>query len=275
MSVLLIDDTYSLMAMSDPLAHLTGDTVLSATDLCSALKLIEAQKPTTVISGLPLTDDLGMTLLLWVSARHPGLPVVVLLEDLTDELAQQAQWFGAMGTLAKSVDPRVLPCGLASMLGIASPVVEPVLQPAMPVTRHLTLVPPLKAPIDTDGALGGLFLGLGDVRGLRGTLALDSDGTLLSWKTSDETLDVRGMAATLHGLIEERHETFASVSAGQCQVAMIKNGSETSIVSCCSVAGHHVHFVTVIADGGNRALVEMAHKRMNRQLLKVVESAVA
>lgn len=275
MSVLLIDDTYSLMAMSDPLAHLTGDTVLSATDLCSALKLIEAQKPTTVISGLPLTDDLGMTLLLWVSARHPGLPVVVLLEDLTDELAQQAQWFGAMGTLAKSVDPRVLPCGLAPMLGITSAVADPVPHPAMPVTRHLTLVPPLKAPIDTDGALSGLFHGLGDVRGLRGSLALDGDGSLLSWKSSDETLDVRGMAATLHGLIEGSHESFSSAGAGECQVAMVRNDSEAYVVSCCNDTGRHVHFVTILADSGNRPLVEMAHKRLHRQLLEVVVSAVA
>jgi hypothetical protein len=239
------------------------------------LKLIEAQSPTSVISGLPLTDDLGMTLLLWVSARHPGLPVVVLLEDLTDELAQKAQWFGAMGTLAKSVDPRVLPCGLAPMLGITSPPVEPEIPSALPATRHLTLVPPLTARIDTGGALSGLFGGLGDVRGLRGTLALDSDGSLLSSKTSDDTLDVRGMAVTLHRLIEERHETFATVSAGPCQVATIRNDSESYVVSCCSDTGHHVHFVTVVADGGNRPLVEMAHKRLHRQLLNVVESAVA
>lgn len=274
MSVLLIDDTYSLMAMSDPLAHLTGETVLGATDLCSALKLIEAQKPTTVISGLPLTDDLGMTLLLWVSARHPGLPVVVLLEDLTDELAQQAQWFGATGTLAKSVDPRVLPCGLASMLGITSPL-EPMPHPATSATCHLTLVPPLKVRIDTDGALSGMFRGLGDVRGHRGTLALDSDGSLLGWMASDATFDVRGTAATIHGLISEGHETFTSVGLDQCQVAMIRDGHETYAVSCCSDTGHHVHFVTVLADGGNRPLVEMAHKRLHRQLLEVVESEVA
>ena len=274
MSVLLIDDTYSLMAMSDPLAHLTGDTVLSATDLCSALKLIEAQKPTTVISGLPLTDDLGMTLLLWVSARHPGLPVVVLLKDLTDDLAQRAQWFGAMGTLAKSLDPRVLPCGLAPMLGIASPVVEP-RPPAVSAIRHLTLVPPLKAPVDTDGALSGLFRGLGEVRGLRGSLALDGDGSLLSCKSSDETLEARGIAATLHGLIEARHDTFSPVGAGQCQVATIRSDSETYVVSCCNDSGRHLHFVTVLTDGGNRPLVEMAHKRLHRQLLEAVGSAVA
>jgi CheY-like chemotaxis protein len=275
MSVLLIDDIYALMAMSTPLALLTGEPVLSATDLCAGLKLIETQKPTTVISGLPLTDDLGMTLLLWVSARHPGLPVVVLLEDLTDELAQKAQWFGAMGSLAKSVDPRVLPCGLASMLGITAPLVEPMRHPATPATRHLTLVPPLKVRIDTDGAISGLFRGLGDVRGHRGTLALDSDGSLLSWTTSDDTFDVRGTAATVQGLITEGHEAFTPVGLDQCQVATIRNGRETYVVSCCSDTGHHVHFATVLADGGNRPLAEMAHKRLHRELLEVVERAVA
>ena len=275
MSVLLIDDTYSIMAMSDPLARLTGETVLSATDLCSALKLIEAQKPTTVISGLPLTDDLGMTLLLWVSARHPGLPVVVLLEDLTDELAQRAQWFGAMGTLTKSLDPRVLPCGLAPMLGITSPAVEPMPQPALPTARHLTLVPPLKVRIDTEGALLGMFQGLGDVRGHRATMALDSDGSLMSWTTTAENFDVRGTATTLQALITEDHEAFTPVGAAQCQVATIREGQETYVVSCCSDTGHHVHFATVLAEGGNRPLVEMAHKRLHRQLLEVVVSAVA
>lgn len=273
MSVLLIDDTYSLMAMSAPLAKLTGETVLSATDLCSALKLIDAQKPTSVVSGLPLTDDLGMTLLLWVSARHPGLPVVVLLEDLTDELAQQAQWFGAMGSLAKNADPRVLPCGLAPMLGVAAPV-EPMPQPA-PVTRHLSLVPPLKARIDTEVALSGIFRGLGDVRGHRATLALDSDGSLLSWATSEENLDVRGLAATLQNLITEDHEAFTPVGSAQCQVATIREGDQAYVVSCCSDTGHHVHFATVLADGGNRPLAEMAHKRLHRELLEVAERAVA
>jgi CheY-like chemotaxis protein len=275
MSVLLIDDTYALMAMTSPLARLTGDTVLSASDLCSALKLIEAQKPTTVISGLPLTDDLGMTLLLWVSARHPGLPVVVLLEDLTDELAQRAQWFGATGTLAKSVDPRVLPCGLASMMGITAPVVEPMPQPALPTARHLTLVPPLKVRIDTEGALLGMFRGLGDVRGHRATMALDSDGSLMSWTTTAENFDVRGTATTLQALITEDHEAFTPVGEAQCQVATIREGQETYVVSCCSDTGHHVHFATVLAEGGNRPLVEMAHKRLHRQLLEVVVSAVA
>ncbi len=275
MSVLLIDDTYALMAMSTPLARLTGETVLSATDLCSALKLIDAQKPTTVISGLPLTDDLGMTLLLWVSARHPGLPVVVLLEDLTDELAQQAQWFGAMGTLAKNLDPRILPCGLASMLGITAPAVEPMPHPAMQASRHLTLVPPLKVRIDTDGALSGMFRGLGDVRGHRATLALDSDGSLLGWTTPNDTFDVRGTAAALQSLITEAHETFTPSGPDQCQVATIREEHETYVVSCCSDTGHHVHFATVLADGGNRPLAEMAHKRLHRELLEVVERAVA
>jgi hypothetical protein len=253
---------------------------MGATDLRSALKTIEAQKPTAVISGLPLTDALGMTLLLWVSARHPGLPVVVLLKDFTDELAQQAQWFGAMGTLAQNLDPRVLPCGLAPMLGLPSPVVEPapVVVPVpfveLPVARHLTLVPPLRLRIDTDGALAGMFRGFGQVRGHRATLALDSDGGLLGWTTSDDSIDVRATAETLHGLLDETH---ASIDADldQGQVARIQSGGETYMVSCCSDTGHHVHFVTVLADGGNRPLVEMAHKRLHRQLLEVVESAVA
>jgi CheY-like chemotaxis protein len=286
MSVLLIDDTYSLMAMAKPLANLTGQTVMGASDLCSALKTIEAQKPTAVISGLPLTDDQGMTLLLWVSARHPGLPVVVLLKDFTDELAQQAQWFGAMGTLAKNLDPRVLPCGLAPMLGLPSPVVGPapvvlparVIEPVpfveLPVSRHLTLVPPLRLRIDTDGALAGMFQGFGQVRGHRATLALDSDGALLGWTTTDDSIDVRATAEKLQGLIDESHASIAS-ELDQGQVAKIQSGSETYMVSCCSDTGHHVHFVTVLADGGNRPLVELAHKRLHRQLLEVVESAVA
>jgi hypothetical protein len=36
-----------------------------------------------------------------------------------------------------------------------------------------------------------------------------------------------------------------------------------------------VHFATVLADGGNRPLAEMAHKRLHRELLEVVERAVA
>lgn len=271
MSVLLIDETASVERMTAPLAKLTGDKVVSATDLCSALKAIESQKPRMVISGLPLTNDLGMTLLLWVSARHPGLPVVVMVEDLTDELAQQAQWFGAMGTLAKSSDTGVLTNGLASVLGIApQPVDSDACWEAVAAAhRHLTLVEPYVAPrVDTHSAVAGLFRGLGQVRGHLGTYALDSDGTLLDWTVDDESVDVRAKAAAIKALLPVD-------AKGQPCSEILRSGSETYVVSCCTAAGHHAHIVTVIADGGNRPLAQLAHKRMRRELTQVVESAAA
>lgn len=272
MSVLLIDERASVERMTAPLASLTGDSVLSVTDLTSALKAIESQKPRMVISGLPLTNDLGMTLLLWVSARHPGLPVVVLVEDLTDELAQQAQWFGALGTLAKSADTRALTDGLASVLGITPKPADSdaCWEAVAEAHRHLTLVAPyVPTRVDTHSAVAGLFRGLGEVRGHLGTYAIDSDGTLLDWDVENPNVDVRATAATIRGMLP--------APGGDVQpcTEVIRSGNLTYVVSCCLAAAHHAHIVTVVADGGNRALVQLAHKRMRRELSQVSRTAAA
>ncbi len=275
MSVLIIDDGACVERMSAPLASLTGDSVLSATDLASALKAIESQNPRMVISGLPLTNDLGMTLLLWVSARHPGLPVVVLVEDLTDELAQQAQWFGARGTLAKSTDTRALTDGLAAVLGIAPKPVDSVAcwEAVAAAHQHLALVAPyVPSRVEAHSAVAGLFRGLGAVRGHLGTYAIDSDGTLLDWNVEDPSVDVRATAAMITSMLPARGD-----DAQPC-TDVLRSGTETYVVTCTLSTrspAHHAHIVTVVADGGNRALVQLAHKRMRRELSQVSRTAAA
>lgn len=265
MSVLLIDETDCVQRMIAPLAWLTGETVLSATDLGSALRAIETYEPTAVISGLPLTNDQGMTLLLYVSARHPGMPVVVLVDDLTDDLAQQAQWYGARGTLAKSGDPRVLPSGLGPLLGLPTPAIEqdPYTAILAAASRRHVDTP---VQIDLAAAVSGLFRGLGEVSGHRATLALAEDGTLLTSLASARGGDLHGAAAEIQGVIAARHQACPTPTLAERGDAEFRADHGSVIITCCGETAQHAHIATVLADGGNRSLVELAHARLRRAL---------
>lgn len=264
-TVLLIDGTGYAERMSARIARSTGARIITAADLTSALRSIETDEPDGIITGLPMTSD-GLPLLLYVAAHHPGLPVVVLLDEADDDAAQQAEWFGAKAALPLSDDPRALSVDVARALGM-SPSVDIWDRVAeVAARRHLSLVvaPPVSR-FDPEERLSGLFRGLGEVRGLHCTLALDDDGSLLSVVDASGSLDVQSMVATLHGLIEASHAACKDARLGECQTAVLRTGHETIVMSCCADASTHVHVVTLVAPDGNRALVELAHKRLQRE----------
>jgi len=264
-AVLLIDGTGHAERMSARIARSTGARIITAADLTSALRSIETDEPDGIISGLPMTND-GLPLLLYVAAHHPGLPVVVLLDDADEDMAEQAEWFGAKAALPLSDDPRALSVDVARALGM-SPSVDIWDRVAeVAARRHLSLVvaPPVSR-FDPEERLSGLFRGLGAVRGLRGTLALDDHGALLSVVDATGSLDVQSMVATLHGLIEASHAACMDARPGECQTAVLPTGHETIVMSCCADASTHVHVVTLVTPDGNRALVELAHKRLQRE----------
>ena len=266
-TVLLIDGTGYAERMSARIARSTGARIITAADLTSALRSIETDEPDGIISGLPMTSD-GLPLLLYVAAHHPGLPVVVLLDEADNDAAQQAEWFGAKAALPRSADPGVLSEHVAEALGIRPAVDAEIWDrvAAVATRRHLSLVvaPPVSR-FDPEERLSGLFRGLGAVRGLRGTLALDDHGSLLSVVDATGSLDVQSMVATLHGLIEASHAACMDARPGECQTAVLLTGHETIVMSCCADASTHVHVVTLVAPDGNCALVELAHKRLQRE----------
>jgi CheY-like chemotaxis protein len=266
-TLLLIGETGHEVRLTAPLVRCTGAHVVNATDLKSALRAIEAHRPDAVVSGLPLTDGEGLSLLFYISLHHPGLPVVVLLADADEGMAQQAQWYGAHTTLPWSDDPGAVAAEVAGVLGMSSPddIWDRVAEVA--ARRHLSLVTP-QTPVsgfDAEDRLGGLFRGLGQVRGLRGSVALDEKGSVLNVVDETGSLRAPGIFGTLQTLVQASHAACTGAGLDEFETAVLRTGQETIVMSCCADAATHVHVVTLVAPDGNRALVELAHKRLQRE----------
>ncbi|HET7724734.1 MAG TPA: response regulator [Propionibacteriaceae bacterium] len=269
-TVLVVDEVRYAERLRASLARLTGARVITATDLTPALRAIEEHCPDAVVSGLPMTDEVGVPLLFWVSLHQPGLPVVVVLDEAEGEGAQQAQWFGAQAVLTRSSDPGALADDVAALFGL-EPVVDIWDRVAeVAARRHLSLVvPAAENTFDAHACLAGLFRGLGTVRGLRGSLLLDENGSFMSMVDTDGSLDVSRMLPPLQGFIRAGHAACVEAGLDQCETAVLRTGHESLVVSCCVDTDTHVHVVTMIASDGNRALVELAHKRLQRDFHEV------
>lgn len=265
-TVLVVDGTRYAERFGASLARITGARVITADDLIPALRAIEVHQPDAIVSGLPLTDEVGVPLLFWVSVHQPGLPVVVLVDDPAAETSQQAQWYGAKATLARSTDPGAAAAAVARVLEMATPVDIWDRVAEVAARRHLSLVAaPPTSQFDADACLAGLFRGLGSVRGLRGSLALDEDGAFVTALDACGSFDVPRILAPLQSLIRAGHDACVEAGLDQCETAVLRTGHEALVVSCCVDSETHIHVVTMVAAEGNRALVELAHSRLQRE----------
>lgn len=264
-TVLLIGRATDADRLHGPIARWTGGHVSTAPDLGTALRAITAATPQAVVSTLPSTEEQGLTLLMWMAIRHPEVPVVVVAHDPVDD--EQVRWFGARAVIASSQDVEALAADVADAIGLS---------PAVDVWDHIAAVAGRRRPalaaapaglaFDADRRLGGLFRGLGQVRGLRGTIALTADGTLIGISDPSASLDATATVATLQVLLEESHTACTGVGLADLETAVFRTDRETLVVSCCTDADTHIHVVTIVAKDGNRALVELAHRRLRRDV---------
>jgi hypothetical protein len=95
----------------------------------------------------------------------------------------------------------------------------------------------------------------------------------LSVSDATTSLDVPGILGTLQALIEASHAACTGAGLDEFETAVLRTGQETIVMSCCADACTHVHVVTLVAPDGNRALVELAHKRLQREFHGVQASA--
>jgi hypothetical protein len=253
--------------LTEPLARWTGARLSAATDLEAALRTITVEAPHAVVSALPLTDEQGLTLLMWMAVHHPVTPVVVIANPLTENAAEQAQWFGARAAIARTADVDALASEVAGVLDLSPAIDVWDRIAAVAGRRHLVLLTtPIHVSFDADTRLTGLFRGLGQVRGLRGSFALSADGSLLGLTDLSASLDVPATVATLQVLIEESHRASTGAGLADLETAVFRTDQETIVVSCCPEEATHVHVVTIVAKDGNRALVELAHRRLRREV---------
>ena len=268
-TVLLVGAPVGLL---EPITRWTGARVSEVSDLESAIRTLTLETSDAVVSALPLTDEQCLTLLMWMAVRQPQVPVVVVVDDLSDAVAR-AQWFGARAAIARTVDADALAADVAASLDL-SPAVDvwDRIAAAAGRGRPKSLGPRVEVP-DADRLVTGLFRGLGRVRGLRGTVALSSDGSLLGVADMSADLDLPETVATLQSLIDESHEACTGAGLAELETAVLRTDVETIVVSCCADAATHVHVVTIVAKDGDRRLVELAHGRLRRDVHR--ESAPA
>ncbi len=258
--------------LTEPLARWTGARLSAVYDLEAAFRTVRAEVPHAVVSALPLTDEQGLTLLMWMAVHHPDTPVVVVADPLSDDAAEQAQWFGARAAIARAADVEALAAEVAGALRLSPAIDVWDHIAAVAGRRHLALVTtPIHVSFDADTRLTGLFRGLGQVRGLRGSFALSAEGLLLGVTDMYASLDIPETVATLRVLIEESHKASTGAGLAELETAVFRTDHETIVVSCCAEATTHVHVVTIVAKDGNRALVELAHRRLRREVHQHVD----
>jgi ActR/RegA family two-component response regulator len=262
--------------LTKTLTRWTGARLTAASDLEAAFRTVRAGTPHAVVSALPLTDEQGLTLLMWMAVHHPDTPVVVIADPLTDDDAEQAQWFGARAAFARDADVEALAAEVADALDLSPAIDVWDHIAAVAGRRHLALVTtPIQVSFDADIRLTGLFRGLGQVRGLRGSVALSAEGSLLGLADMSGSLDVPETIATLQVLIEESHRASSGAGLAELETAVFRTDQETIVASCCVEATTHVHVVSIVAKDGNRALVELAHRRLRRDVQQRVDERSA
>ncbi len=101
--ILLIEDTVTAPGAWQDLARLAGHRTTRA-DGATGLTQLEAEPPDLVLLDLHLKDRDALDLLGRVLARQPGLPVIVLASDATENKAQDAIAEGAIDWLPRPVE---------------------------------------------------------------------------------------------------------------------------------------------------------------------------
>lgn len=120
-TVLVVEDDASLReALCDTL-ELAGYTVQSAADGNSALKMVEEQSISMVVSDVHMQPVDGNVLLQKLKERAPGLPVVLMTAYGSVDKAVEAMRQGADDYLVKPFDAEVLVNMVSRYVGNAEP----------------------------------------------------------------------------------------------------------------------------------------------------------
>ena len=262
MTLLLVDeDTRFARALGSELERTGECQVLTADTPSAAMRLVSNEGIHCVVSGLALTTNLGLPLLLFMAAMHPHIPVVVLDDNPHGSGSDLSAWYGAAATLprrssADEVWSRLdqthtltscLPGGHLS----GGSVLPTSLAAAGLLTEENTM------------AIEELFA---DIRTTNGYLAgglMTFTGDLIYAQSNDATIDVEVVGATLNDIFRNAHAASIQLTGNPCRELIIQTPAVHIIMNCSGVDSlAHVHSIVVVKSDGNRTLMELHVKKM-------------
>jgi DNA-binding NtrC family response regulator len=103
--ILIVEDKDSLRAMLRHALERQGHAVLEAQDQAEAIRLLQSEQPSIVLSDLRLPEGDGFGVLRATKETDADIPVIVMTAFGSIEDAVRAMREGAMDFLAKPVDP--------------------------------------------------------------------------------------------------------------------------------------------------------------------------
>ncbi|MEO8384071.1 MAG: sigma-54 dependent transcriptional regulator, partial [Betaproteobacteria bacterium] len=119
--ILIVDDDANLLKLLAMRLDKEGYLVTEASSAEQAIPLIEAVRPSMVITDMQMTGMDGMALFELVSRRYPNMPVIMLTAHGSIPAAVAATKRGMFGYLSKPFDARTLMAEVEKALASALP----------------------------------------------------------------------------------------------------------------------------------------------------------
>lgn len=116
-TILIVDDSIFTRNIHQQLIAAAGYRTVTAAGGGEAIAVYESEKPDLVTMDLLMPDMDGMEALQKIREMDPGARVVICSTDKQKYRREEATQFGAVGFLAKPVDPDELVALLADILG--------------------------------------------------------------------------------------------------------------------------------------------------------------
>ena len=124
-TLLVADDAREIREfVADVVLRPNGYRVLEAADGATALELITRERPQLVISDIKMPGITGLDLARAVHHEWPGLPVILITAEGSEEIAQQALRAGVFDYFIKPFDPEELLQSVARALARSAPPVS-------------------------------------------------------------------------------------------------------------------------------------------------------
>ncbi|MBL8057387.1 MAG: response regulator [Anaerolineales bacterium] len=105
-TLLVVDDAREIREfVADVVLRPSGYRVLEAADGATALELVAQEHPQLVISDIKMPGITGLDMARAIQHEWPGLPVILITAEGSEEIAQQALRAGAVDYFIKPFDP--------------------------------------------------------------------------------------------------------------------------------------------------------------------------
>ena len=117
-TILLVDDSATIRNMLKATLEPFGYRILEASGGRAGLEVVKQEKLDLIISdqNMPGLDGLGMVKSIRAGSNNPGVPILVLTTETSDEMKAASRAAGASGWMSKPFTPERLEAALKKLL---------------------------------------------------------------------------------------------------------------------------------------------------------------